>query len=179
MTPLAELLAERGVTARHVAAGAGVHENTVYAAKSGQTPRRDVAEAIAGVLRVPAGRLWPQLADPDPSRLGDLPAGVRVATVLAAPASGAAGWQSRAACRRAPDPEVFWPWPPHAGGGASRVEREALVWCGSCLVLGDCRDLALSLRRVDDHGQVLGGLTASDRRRVRGAGRADTTGESP
>jgi WhiB family redox-sensing transcriptional regulator len=71
-------------------------------------------------------------------------------------------WQHNAACREAPDPEVFFPGKSDSGEAAKQV-------CAGCPVIGDCLDFALATMPAADrdHG-VYGGLTPAERARLRG-----------
>jgi WhiB family transcriptional regulator, redox-sensing transcriptional regulator len=85
-------------------------------------------------------------------RLGNLvlPPGVEV------------GWQQHAACKDAPDPDVYFP-------GKGEDAEAAKEVCAGCPVLGECLAFALATMRAADrdHG-VYGGLTPTERARLRG-----------
>jgi WhiB family redox-sensing transcriptional regulator len=73
-------------------------------------------------------------------------------------------WMINAACRGAPDPDL-WFAPSEVGPGAAQV-AEAKAVCAGCPVREDCLELALTLGL--DYG-VFGGFTASERRALRRA----------
>jgi WhiB family transcriptional regulator, redox-sensing transcriptional regulator len=89
---------------------------------------------------------------PGSGRLGSLvlPPGVEV------------GWQQDAACKDAPDPDVFFPGKGEDAEAAKRV-------CAGCPVMGECLAFALATMRAADrdHG-VYGGLIPAERARLRG-----------
>ncbi|WP_029112869.1 WhiB family transcriptional regulator [Mycobacterium sp. URHB0044] len=72
----------------------------------------------------------------------------------------AESWQERGSCRRLA-PEVFYP---EDGGrtGLQAREEHAKRICGSCPVVADCRNHALSARET--YG-VWGAMSARDRQR--------------
>lgn len=71
-------------------------------------------------------------------------------------------WMINAACRDAPDPDL-WFAPSEVGPGAAQVEAAKAV-CASCPVADEC--LAYALAAGLDHG-VFGGKSASERRELR------------
>jgi transposase-like protein len=89
---------------------------------------------------------------PGSGRLGSrvMPPGVEV------------GWQQDAACKDAPDPDVFFP----GKGEDAEVAKQV---CAGCPVMGECLAFALATMRAADrdHG-VYGGLTPAERARLRG-----------
>lgn len=84
-----------------------------------------------------------------------------VEEATAVPATGDPAWRTRAACRTA-DPETFHPDKGQPVDPAKRV-------CAECVVVGDCREFALSLPLADDRHGVYGGLTPDGRARIRRA----------
>ena len=69
-------------------------------------------------------------------------------------------WMDRAECRERPDPDMWfraeWPTKPR--------ELDAVRYvCGTCAVQAECLEYAI---KIDAEG-VWGGLTSSERRRVR------------
>lgn len=71
-------------------------------------------------------------------------------------------WMINAACRGAPDPDL-WFAPSEVGPGAAQV-AEAKAICEDCPVREDCLAYAFALG-LDDG--VFGGLAASERRELR------------
>lgn len=70
-------------------------------------------------------------------------------------------WRLRAACR-GPQSVVFFPPPRFERKEEKRErERQAKEICSACVVLGDCRNHALS--RGEQHG-IWGGLSENERR---------------
>jgi WhiB family redox-sensing transcriptional regulator len=92
----------------------------------------------------------------------DRPAGTGRLGNLVLPPGVEVGWQQDAACKDAPDPDVFFPGKGEDAEAAKRV-------CASCPVLGECLEFALATMRAPerDHG-VYGGLTPAERARLRG-----------
>ncbi len=83
-------------------------------------------------------------------------------------------WRSRAACRNAPDPELFFPL--DTAPGARQVAAAKAI-CARCPVLAECRSWAIS---HEAYG-IWGGLTEHQRARLRhrvpaGRGRTSTAG---
>ena len=83
-------------------------------------------------------------------------------------------WHARAACRNAPDPELFFPLDT---GPAARQVAAAKAICARCPVLAECRSWAIS---HEAYG-IWGGLTEHQRARLRhgvpaGRGRTSTVG---
>jgi WhiB family transcriptional regulator, redox-sensing transcriptional regulator len=72
------------------------------------------------------------------------------------------GWQQDAACKDTPNPDVFFPGKGEDAEAAKRV-------CAGCPVMGECLEFALATMRAADrdHG-VYGGLTPTERARLRG-----------
>jgi WhiB family transcriptional regulator, redox-sensing transcriptional regulator len=76
--------------------------------------------------------------------------------------AGDSSWMDRAACRGAPDADVWFPDDP----------RRAIVWaeakrrCGGCPVRGECLSWALAIGE-NAHG-VWGGTTPDERRKLAG-----------
>lgn len=70
-----------------------------------------------------------------------------------------AHWDREAACRRAKDPDCFFP--DGDEGLVVMLTREAKSYCHRCPVLDHCQ--ADALARPEPHG-VWGGLTADERR---------------
>jgi WhiB family transcriptional regulator, redox-sensing transcriptional regulator len=71
-------------------------------------------------------------------------------------------WQHDAACKDAPDPDVFFPGKTASAEAAKQV-------CAGCPVIGDCLEFALATMPAPDrdHG-VYGGLTPAERARLAG-----------
>jgi WhiB family transcriptional regulator, redox-sensing transcriptional regulator len=81
---------------------------------------------------------------------------------LVLPRGAEVGWQQDAACKDVPDPDVFFP-------GKGEDAEAAKQICAGCPVLGECLEFALATMRAADrdHG-VYGGLTPTERARLRG-----------
>lgn len=78
-------------------------------------------------------------------------------------------WQSHAACRDAPDPDIFFPAKGEHGDQAKEV-------CATCPVTAPCLDFALKISQgTYDHG-IYGGTTPGERSELRRRlARADRT----
>lgn len=72
-------------------------------------------------------------------------------------------WDTEAACRDIPNPEIFFP-----NEGFDRLGRrtsdEAIAICETCPVIAQCLDFAL--KNKIDHG-IWGGKTENQRRKMR------------
>lgn len=75
-------------------------------------------------------------------------------------------WMINAACRGAPDPELWFPVT-EVGPGAAQVAAAKAV-CAGCPVAVECLEFAQALGL--DHG-VFGGLSAAERRGLRQSAR--------
>lgn len=71
-------------------------------------------------------------------------------------------WMINAACRGAPDPDLWFPISEVGPGAAQMAQAKAV--CADCLVAAECLEHALVLGL--DEG-VFGGLTAGERRELR------------
>jgi len=71
-------------------------------------------------------------------------------------------WRERAACRKA-DPELFFPPKPRTAANYKRAK----AICGVCPVRDKCLALVIGLDAADDRWGMFGGLTPSERRRMR------------
>jgi WhiB family transcriptional regulator, redox-sensing transcriptional regulator len=90
------------------------------------------------------------------------PAGTGRLHNLVLPPGVEVGWQQDAACKDAPDPDVFFP-------GKGEDAEAAKQVCAACLVTSQCLEFALQTMPYPDLDfGVYGGLTPTERARLRG-----------
>jgi WhiB family transcriptional regulator, redox-sensing transcriptional regulator len=70
-------------------------------------------------------------------------------------------WQSNAACRDVPDPDIFFPEKGKNGDDAKHAKQI----CAACPVAAQCLEYAFAIRQGYDYG-IYGGLTAGERARL-------------
>jgi WhiB family redox-sensing transcriptional regulator len=81
-------------------------------------------------------------------------------------------WQSKAACRDAPDPDIFFPKKGDHGDQAKEV-------CAACQVAAPCLEFALKINRGAYDFGIYGGTTPGERARLRRRlARADSSREA-
>lgn len=160
-TPLAQMMAAHGMTARQLARRVGVNEHAAQAWATGKhRPKPHNAFTVARVLHTTVEDLWPGLLTaalraeqhhPKPDRPGWL----SVDEVLDLPATHSPRWHTRALCHTEPHhPDLWWPSPSADGDEARRI-------CARCPVITACRDDFLA-HPYPDRSCIIAGVKGTD-----------------